>query len=93
MLWTPGQFHVRGRIFSNDRVCQRPIRIARYDEASRSAPTLVVIKASSLATELLAQYAVFFLQVVDHVALMLVQAAGERNQQQPKRSGIRIVTA
>jgi len=52
-----------------------------------------MFQAQPLVSELLAQYAVFFLQVVDHVALMLVQAAGERNQQQPKRSGIRIVTA
>jgi acyl-CoA thioesterase len=34
-----------------------------------------------LAYKLLPQHAVLFLEVVDHVALVLVQPAGERNQQ------------
>jgi hypothetical protein len=45
---------------------------------------LVIIQAQTLVSELLAQYAVLFLEVIDYVALVLVQPPGERNQQQAK---------
>ena len=49
------------------------------------ASTLVVAKPQSLTAELLAQHAVLFLKVVDGVLLLLVQPAGQANQQQTKR--------
>jgi len=43
---------------------------------------MVIIQAKPIASELLAQHAVRFFEVVDYVALVLVQLAGEGNQQQ-----------
>lgn len=43
---------------------------------------MVIIQAKPIASELLAQHAVLFFEVVDYVALVLVQLAGEGNQQQ-----------
>src|ERR1019366_4715218 len=50
----------------------------------RRGPTLIVVQAQPLASELLAQQPVLFLERIDQVALGLVQATGERNQQQGK---------
>jgi PRTRC genetic system ThiF family protein len=46
---------------------------------------LVIVKAKSLTSELLAQHAVLFLKTVDHILLTLVQPASDGDQEQPKR--------
>jgi len=53
--------------------------------SDRSAPTLVVIEPQPLASHLLAEHAVLFLKMLDHVVLTLVQPACEGNEEQPKR--------
>ena len=57
---------------------------AQFLGLDRQAPTLIVVQTQPHASELFPQHAVFLLQVIDHVALVLVQAAGHGNQQQSK---------
>jgi hypothetical protein len=58
---------------------------AQFLGPNGQAPALVVVQTQPIVSELLAQHAVFFLQVIDHVALVLVQAAGKWDQKESKR--------
>jgi hypothetical protein len=47
---------------------------------------MVIIQPQALAVEFLARHMIFFLEGVDHVGLVLVQAARERDHKEPKRA-------
>jgi hypothetical protein len=51
----------------------------------RQAPALIVVQPETLSSELLPQYPVFFAEVIDRVALLLVQPADDGNHEQSKR--------
>jgi hypothetical protein len=48
-------------------------------------PALIVVQPETLSSELLPQYPVSFAEAIDHVALLLVQPAGDGNHEQSKR--------
>jgi hypothetical protein len=54
-------------------------------------PALITIQAQPLVSELLAQHAVLFLEVIDHVALMLVQPAASEISSRRKGSSVRLM--
>src|SRR6516162_4160171 len=58
---------------------------AQFLGPDRQASALIVIEMQPLASQLLSQHAVLFLQKVDHILLSLVHPASEGNQNQPKR--------
>ena len=49
------------------------------------APTLIVVQTEAFGSQLLAQYPVFFAEIVDRVALLLAQPTGYGNHEQSKR--------
>ena len=60
---------------------------AQHSALRREAPALVVGEPQLTATQLLAEHAVLFLQVVDHRDLAPVYPTGERHQQELQRRG------
>ena len=46
---------------------------------------LIVGEAQSPRAELLSEHAVFFLEIVDHVLLLLMDPTGQRHKQAPQR--------
>jgi len=51
----------------------------------RQAPALIVVQPETLSSELLPQYPVFLAEVIDRVALLLVQPTGDGNHEPSKR--------
>jgi hypothetical protein len=80
-LAVPGQERLR-RDDSGQFMKYAPAELPGLDGQSTA---LVIIQARPLSSELLPQHTVLFLEVVDDILLRLAQAAGERDQQQPKR--------
>ena len=49
------------------------------------APALVIVQAESLVSELFPEYPVLFAEVIDRVAVLPVQPAGDGNHRQSNR--------
>lgn len=46
---------------------------------------LIVIQPQALIAELLAEYAIFLAEIIDHLLLQLVHPSGYRDEQEPER--------